>query len=906
MTQTAQQIAEELKTALLQVYSKEQIIAGLKKSMGPPWPDTYVNRDTRKVYTPHHEDERSVLESDAPVALLVKGSEGSGKALALDTPLPTPTGWTTMGDVQPGDQLLSDWGESCNVIDVSPVMYGHPCYKVVFSDGKSVIADAKHLWFTIDSKVRSSLENRGKKYTTGTHAHLPHCQPKYEPDLVTTEEMGQTLLNRRGFHNHAIPIAAPLLLPEVELPIDPYILGAWLGDGMSRFAGITIGRQDQEEMMSLFEKAGYILEQKNHSDVQFHIGPEPGLIRTSETGRFSRNPTSFRAGLESLNLIQNKHIPPIYLRASYDQRLALLQGLMDTDGTISSTGKCEYCTTSEKLASGFEELCLSLAIKVRGRLGDSTCNGKVFKDYRHRFSFTPYIPVFRLSRKAERISKAGRHVVRQFRRYVVGVEPCESAPVKCVVVDSPSRLFLAGKGMIPTHNSVLGIIKSLERIRRGCNGILISPDLPHLKRSLWLEFRRWIPWSQVVPKHRYMEPEAWQPYAPFRIVFRNGAFIEVGGIDEPGSWEGPNVNFCFMDEMRRKKTADALKVMMGRVRIPGPGGIPPQLFICTTPRKHWLYEYFGGVKVKCLGCYSTEPVPIQEGYPFQCVRCGSPNLDVIDHLYDFKLASRVITLHVRDNEQNLQEGFAKKRALVLTEAEARVLIDAEWEDIDESQSFLPNMLWWDDCIGSIPSLSKKDPIVIAMDAATGSISSESDCFGLLAVSRHPDSDKRDPIVATRYVMAWRAERGGKIDYLGTPNNPGPERALLRLCGWRYDDKEGKYINAGDGYNVKCVVYDPKQLHDLGMRFSRKRIAWMEQFGQISRRIEADTDLLRVIQQKRLVHDNNSLLREHVSNADRKLDDDGHRLRIVKREHSLPVDLCVCLSMAVSQYLYLRL
>jgi len=474
------------------------------------------------------------------------------------------------------------------------------------------------------------------------------------------------------------------------------------------------------------------------------------------------------------------------------------------------------------------------------------------------------------------------------------------------VLESDGPVALLVKGSEGSGKSVLGIIKTLERVRRGCSGVVISPDLPHLKRSLWLELRRWIPWDQVVPKHRYMQPEAWQPYAPFRIVFRNGAFLEIGGIDEPGSWEGPNVNFCFMDEMRRKKSADALKVMMGRVRIPGPNNIPPQLFICTTPRKHWLYEYFGGVKVKCLDCFSTEPVPIQEGYPFQCMQCGSPNLDVIDHLYDFKLKSRVVTLHVRDNIHNLQDGFIENRASVLSEAEARVLIDAEWEDIDESQAFLPHMSWWDECVGSIPTLDEKTPIVIAMDAATGSVSSESDCFGLLVVSRHPDSEKSTPSVAVRYTAVWRAERGGKIDYLGTASNPGPERALLRLCGWRYDDDEGKYIKVGDGYNVKCVVYDPKQLHDLGMRFSRKRIAWMEQFGQIARRIEADTDLLRLIQQKRIVHDNNSVLREHVQNADRKLDDDGHRLRIVKREQSLPVDLCVCLSMAASQCLYLRL
>jgi len=484
-------------------------------------------------------------------------------------------------------------------------------------------------------------------------------------------------------------------------------------------------------------------------------------------------------------------------------------------------------------------------------------------------------------------------------------KPHHDLEAAIVYSDSPKHVLI--KGSEGSGKSVALVIKCLERVRRGCSGILVSPDLPHLKRSLWPEFRRWCPWDQVHPKHQYMEPEVWTAYAPFRIVFRNGAFLEIGGIDEPGAWEGPNVNFAFMDEMRRKKEPDALKVMTGRVRIPGPGGIPPQIVIATTPRKHWLYTFFGGIQVRCHDCGSMEPVPIQEGYPFKCMSCESSNLETLDEYAAFKFNSRVITLHVRDNEENLEPDFAKNRAMVLTEAEARVLIDAEWEDIDELEAFLPHMSWWDDCRESVPPLDPHTPLVVALDAATGRQSSASDCFGILAVSRHPDPSRWDDSVMVRYVNAWRAPRGGKIDYLGTPENPGPERELLRLCGWNYNDATGQYQkSAHRPYNVKCVVYDPNQLHDLGMRFSRKYIAWMEPFGQIKGRVEADTDLLRLIQQRRVVHDGNAILREHIQAADRKLDDDGKRLRIVKRDEHSPVDLAVCLSMAASQCLYIQL
>jgi len=474
------------------------------------------------------------------------------------------------------------------------------------------------------------------------------------------------------------------------------------------------------------------------------------------------------------------------------------------------------------------------------------------------------------------------------------------------IVYSDEPTYVLVKGSEGSGKSVLGIVKALDRIKRRCSGALISPDFPHLRKSLWLEARRWIPWDQVVQKHSYMGDEAWQPYAPFRIVFKNGASLEIGGIDEPGSWEGPNINFALMDEMRRKKTADAFKVLAGRVRIPGPGGIPPQLFITTTPRKHWLYQFFGGLQTKCKDCMCTEPIPIQEGYPLRCLRCGSENLEILDELAAFKHSSRVITLHIRDNEPNLEEGFAAKRALVLSEAEARVLIDAEWEDLEESEAFLPHISWWDDCREELPPLTKRDPLVLSVDAATGRASGVSDCFGILGVTRHPDSQRMGDTIAVRYINSWQASTGGKIDFLGTPQSPGPERELLRLCGWKYDDDAGRPVKVGGGYNVKCICYDPDQLHDLGQRFSRRRVAWMEEFGQGARRIEADTDLLHLIQNKRVIHQGESILREHVSNADRKLDESGKRLRIVKREDQLKIDLCICLSMAAKQALYLQL
>ena len=468
---------------------------------------------------------------------------------------------------------------------------------------------------------------------------------------------------------------------------------------------------------------------------------------------------------------------------------------------------------------------------------------------------------------------------------------------RAVFTDTPTHVLI--KGGEGGGKSVSGIIKTLERLRRQMSGCLISPDLPHFKKSLWPEFRRWCPWEQVVPEHQYRSKFSWEPRAPFLLAFKNNATLMCGGIDDPGAWEGPNVNFAYFDEARRKKTAAALKVLTGRVRIPGPKGEPPQLYFTTTPRKHWLHEYFGPLKLKCDSCghhyehyTETEPgvnyVNLDPNVHPKCPRCGSGNYLPDDEHAAFKLKSLVLTLRTIGNEGNIQEGFTENRALSLTAAEARVLLDAEWEDIEASERFLPNMLLWDLCHTDLPLLGPREPLVVAMDAATGRTNDYSDCFGMLGVTRYPP---HSDTVAVRLVQKWQARPGAKIDFWGTESNPGPERVLRTLA---------------KSYNVVVVTYDPYQLHDMGTRLSRERIAWMHEFPQSARRTESDTDLLNLITHRRILHDGNTDLREHIDNADRKTDSLGKKLRIVKREDAAKVDLCICLSMASAKCLQLSL
>jgi terminase large subunit-like protein len=392
--------------------------------------------------------------------------------------------------------------------------------------------------------------------------------------------------------------------------------------------------------------------------------------------------------------------------------------------------------------------------------------------------------------------------------------------------------------------SVAGIIRDLEFLRVGMSGILVSPDLQHFKKSLWREFRLWCPWEYVSPSQQYRASKEWQPHEAFELAFTNGASLICGGIESPISWEGPNVSFAHLDEARRSPTAGALKVLDGRVRISGPRGEMPQLWLTSTPAMNWLHEYFG---------------PVVEDDPRAA----------------FKKDSLVVSLLTKDNSSNLAPGYVEKRAQSLTEAEVRVLLEAEWEDIDKSERFLPDMTLWDLCRQEIPPLDNRTPMVIALDAGI-----HSDSFGMVGVTRNPI---HKTLVAVRYVQEWRPTNG-TISFQGTDDYPGPEMVLRRLC---------------KAHNIVCVTFDEYQLHDMATRLGAEGIAWFRPFPQGSDRLEADKQLFDLILERRLAHDGNSDLRRHINNANKKPDPETRKLRLVKREGSLKIDLAVCASMAAN-------
>jgi len=362
--------------------------------------------------TPYLEEPMDSLNDDVKTGMAFVGPAQCGKALGLDTRIPTPSGWTTMGEISVGDWLIGGDGAPCRVTGVTPTQYGRDCYRMVFGNGQVVVAAADHNWVT-----REYRSTQNQKWTVQTTLDI---------------------LNNRNKQN--VPCGKQVRLPETDLPVDPYVFGAWLGDGHNAGARIYTHRDDASQM-----RENLRMETRYHEDKK-----GLGVIALSDErhnpGR-AGGAHGVSAGLRSMNLSQgqNKYIPTVYLRSSVEQRMELLRGLLDTDGSADKRGRIEFTSSQPSLAEGFAELLLSL--------GYSFSRGSRQKS--HRFSFSPKRDeiLFRLPRKQERLHDCVRRPIRQEQTPISAIEPHESVPVRCITVDSPQRTYLFGEKWVVTHNT---------------------------------------------------------------------------------------------------------------------------------------------------------------------------------------------------------------------------------------------------------------------------------------------------------------------------------------------------------------------------------------------------------------------------------------------------------------------
>ena len=384
-----------------------------------------------------------------PGQLITVGAKtGVGKALAVDTPMLTACGWKTMKDISVGDQVFGKDGKLTKVTNVTEVMAGRPCYEVRFSNGASIVADAEHQWVT------QSAANR-RRYETA--------------EVRTTEEIFHSV-KVNGGKNHSISVSEPLNTPEAVLPLDPYIFGYWLGDGHSYSNQISVYKDDFPNLEKELRRVGYhytVNKSKDTYSVCFSSDP------ISRGGSIYR-PKGSKETLRTLGVLENKHIPEIYLMASIEQRKELLAGLLDSDGSVSKkSGRVEFGVTRQSLAKDFVKLAQSLGLitfstrkEVKGKTPESSIA--------YSIQFKSFFNPFKLERKAKYV-QLRKDVSTKF--FIETVTPVPSVPVKCLEVDNKDHIYLAGEHLVPTHNSVFAVNCAISAAKANSSVMFFSLEM---------------------------------------------------------------------------------------------------------------------------------------------------------------------------------------------------------------------------------------------------------------------------------------------------------------------------------------------------------------------------------------------------------------------------------------------
>lgn len=364
---------------------------------------------------------------------LLAAPPGTGKAQPLDSLVKVPGGWKTMGEMSVGDDVVAADGTTTKVLGVFPQGV-RPVYEVTFVDGRVVRADADHLWEIHDRDVAggksiiktTELQHRLQMSSKRGRLYVPLC--KSEPGI------------------------------ERDLPIDPYVLGALLGDGgLTHYVGFSSPDESILEAVRVeAERLGCVLKKRAGDNIDYVItgtthGSNPVMRKLQELGLFGKS-SYF------------KFIPNDYLGGSHEQRLALLQGLMDTDGYIDPNSNMCYTTTSFELAEHVAYLVRSI-----GGIADIVSKVKYFTYKGIRKQGAPAYQVnirhgtpslfFRLEKKAIRANDNHQYSA-GLKLRVESVEFVGVEETQCIQIAHPDHLYVTD-GFVVTHNTLGGIMLSL-------------------------------------------------------------------------------------------------------------------------------------------------------------------------------------------------------------------------------------------------------------------------------------------------------------------------------------------------------------------------------------------------------------------------------------------------------------
>lgn len=526
-----------------------------------------------------------ILDEGAWFIACYLAGRGAGKAVDVNVFIPTPCGFVRMGDLNIGDQVFDETGTPCTVLATTDYMPKR-AYRLHFSDGTHIDACSEHQWVTWTHSARKAylrseyVENRTEFPANWTSWRPLNRYKSNEPVLMpdgpgprtlTTQVIVDTFTHGgRGDRNHCIPLAGALHLPAARLPIDPWLLGFWLGNGSTKSGEITGHGEDEGYVRSRIPHAG-----------RPYVQPE------GKNG-FTFTAYGLMARLRELNVLGNKHCPDTYLWASIEQRTDLLAGLLDSDGYIDPRKNIvEFCSTSRRLAEDVLHLARSLGQKPVLAEGRATLHGQ---DHGAKFRVTwrPTINPFQSPRKAGQWSPVAGQGLRAHHRMITDFECIDPIPMRCITVSSPNSMYLVGKAMIPTHNSRSGSEWLVDRVLKYPMDRAGVPT-EHMVIAETLSDARLVniegPSGLLnVLNRRRVSYRYYKAPKPM-LVFGNEAKIHTSGADNPDTARGMNLASALMDEIIKWKSPRQtwLEGIMPALRADIPGD-HPRAFITTTPK----------------------------------------------------------------------------------------------------------------------------------------------------------------------------------------------------------------------------------------------------------------------------------------------------------------------------------
>jgi ATP-dependent DNA helicase RecG len=440
------------------------------------------------------------LAAERPMQRLLMGEVGSGKAQPLDASVLTPTGFRRMGDLRVGDEVVNPTGERTVITGVFP-QGEREVWEVRFTDGSSVECDADHLWQVRTSAARSRGDN-----------------PKVKP----LREIAADLHGANGYAKWHVELPEPADLDSGEpRPVDPYLLGLLLGDGSLSVPGRVRFTSADSELVEAVERllpARCRLRRESHRPYDWNIVARklapPSSLRTVRSDDHASLARAYKDGascaaiaraagatpatvrrrllaagvrmrpshkppnplvkaLEELGLMglssREKCVPAAYLNAPIESRHALLQGLLDADGTVGREG------THVSFASSSRQLAMDAAWLVRSLGGRASCRMRLRSSsttWQTSIQLPNDLPPFRVSRKASKVRARTKYAHPS--KAIVGVRPVGRKPMQCISVAHPNRLYVTDDFTI-THNTVVALHAMLRAVENGAQAALMAP-----------------------------------------------------------------------------------------------------------------------------------------------------------------------------------------------------------------------------------------------------------------------------------------------------------------------------------------------------------------------------------------------------------------------------------------------